>query len=174
MYNGRRNVYSSPEDSTSQRTIYLGAHFPSDVICGALLGILTAYYLNKLHDKTENTYKLYIYTAIISTIFAGIFMIKPNSLYLDFYKFYGLFLGFLFAVKFEEKYVNFDYSCSAFKKVLRVIIGVILAYTLKESIKLLLVTESVLISYFYNVLRYFLLVAIVFGLLPWVFKKLKM
>ncbi len=154
--------------------LYLGAHFPLDVIFGALIGILTAYALNKLHDKTKNVYKLYVITAVISTIFAGIFMINPNPLYLDFYKFYGLFLGFLFAVKFEEKFVNFDYNTKTFKKVLRVIIGVTLAYTLKECIKLLLVTDSVILSYFYNVLRYFILVAIVFGFLPFIFKKIKM
>ena len=154
--------------------LYLGAHFPLDVVCGALVGILTAYLLNKLHDKSKNVYNLYVATAVISTIFALIFMINPNPLYLDFYKFYGLFSGFLFAVKFEEKCVNFDYNCSAFKKILRVIIGVALAYTLKESIKLLLVTDSVLVSYFYNILRYFILVVVVFGLLPWVFKKVKM
>ena len=154
--------------------LYLGAHFPLDVICGALLGLLCAYFLNKLHNNTKNVYKLYVTTAIISTLFALIFAIKPNPLYLDFYKFYGLFLGFLFAVKFEEKFVNFDYSCNTFKKILRVIIGVTHAYTLKESIKLLLVTDSVLVSYFYNTLRYFILVVVVFGLLPWIFKKVKM
>lgn len=154
--------------------LYLGAHFPIDVIFGILLGVFTAFFLNKLHDNTKNTYKLYVMTAVISTIFAVIFMFNPNPLYLDFYKFYGLFLGFLFAVKFEEKFVNFEYNTKTFKKVLRVIIGVALAYTLKESVKLLLVTESVLLSYFYNSLRYFILVAVVFGLLPAIFKKLKM
>ena len=76
--------------------IYLGAHFPTDVIVGAILGIVLAYMLNKLHDKVKNTYKLYVITAIIATVFAIIFTFNPNPLYLDFYKFYGLFLGFLF------------------------------------------------------------------------------
>lgn len=154
--------------------LYLGAHFPVDVICGALIGIFLAYILNKLHDNTKNVYRLYVITAVISTFFAGLFMINPNPLYLDFYKFYGLFLGFLIAVKFEEKYVRFNYNTKSFKKVLRVIIGVTLAYTLKESIKLLLVTDSVIISYFYNILRYFILVAVVFGFLPLIFKKANM
>ena len=154
--------------------LYLGAHFPLDVIFGVIIGLLSAYLLNKLHNNAKNVYKLYIVTAIISSVFALIFAIKPNPLYLDFYKFYGLFLGFLFAVKFEEKVVDFDYNCKTFKKILRVIIGVALAYTLKESIKLLLVTDSVLVSYFYNTLRYFILVVVVFGLLPWIFKKGKM
>ncbi len=154
--------------------LYLGAHFPVDVIFGVLLGIISAFTLNKLHDNSKNVYKLYYSVALIATVFAGVFIIKPNPLYLDFYKFYGLFLGFICAVKFEERFVKFTYDCSIYKKLVRVIIGVALAYTLKESIKLILVTDSVIISYFYNAIRYFILVTVVFGILPLIFKKIKM
>ncbi|MBQ2896703.1 MAG: phosphatase PAP2 family protein [Clostridia bacterium] len=154
--------------------MYLGAHFPLDVISASILGVLIAFILNNLHDKIENKDILYLKVAIISTIFAIIFMINPNVLFLDFYKFYGLFWGFICAVKFEEKFVNFNYDCSKIKKIFRVIIGALLAYILKVSIKLILVTDSVIISYIFNTLRYFVLVIVVFAILPLIFKIAKM
>lgn len=151
--------------------MYLGAHFPTDVICAAILGVSLSFLLNNLHDRTTNKYGLYISTLIIFTFFAFAFMLRPNILFLDFYKFYGLFLGFVCATQFEEKYVHFNYNCSAIKKLIRVTIGVTLAYTLKESIKLILVTDSIIISYIFNTLRYLILVIVVFGILPFFFKK---
>lgn len=152
--------------------LYLGAHFPLDVICAAIFGVMLAFVLNNLHDKTKSKNRLYVCVAIVSTVFALIFMITPDILFLDFYKFYGLFLGFICAVNFEEKFVQFNYNCSTIKKLIRVIISVVLAYSLKESIKLILTTDSIILSYIFNTLRYFTLVVVVFGILPLIFKKI--
>jgi len=154
--------------------LYLGAHYPSDVICGIILGVGLSYFFNHLYDKTENKNILYLITGIIITVFAVIYMFNPDPNFIDFYKFYGLFLGFIFAVNFEEKFVSFDYSCSIIKKIFRVIIGVTLSFVLKEAIKLLFSTSSIRLLFALNSLRYFILVAVVFGILPMVFKKLNM
>lgn len=153
--------------------LYLGAHFPLDVIFGIIFGIGLSNLLNYIYDRP--TKEVYLNSVVIgiSTVFAIIYLFSPNILYLDFYKFYGLFLGYIFATSFEQKYVNFDYNTSLFKKILRVVIGVVLAFSLKEGIKMILQTDDIYLSYLFNVIRYFLLVAIVFGLLPLVFKKIK-
>lgn len=153
--------------------LYLGAHFPLDVIFGIIFGIGLSNFLNYVYDRP--TKEVYLNSVVIgiSTVFAIIYLFSPNILYLDFYKFYGLFLGYIFATSFEQKYVNFDYNTSLFKKILRVVIGVVLAFSLKEGIKMILQTDEIYLTYLFNVIRYFLLVAIVFGLLPLAFKKLK-
>jgi len=153
--------------------LYLGAHFPLDVIFGIIFGFGISYYLNKIYDKAENHSTLHIVVILTFTLLAFIYAFNPSIDYLDFYKCYGLFLGYMFAVNFEEKYVNFNYNTSFSKKTIRVIIGVVLAFTLKESIKLLLTTDIILLLYLFNIIRYFLLVAIVFGILPLIYKKLK-
>ena len=154
--------------------LYLGAHFPLDVIFGIIFGIGISFYLNRIYNKIQKKNILNLIVILISTIFAIAYLFEPNILFLDFYKFYGLFLGYIFATFFEAKYVNFDYNTSLFKKILRVLIGVVLAFSLKEGIKILLQTDDLHLLYLFNVIRYFLLVAIVFGFLPLVFKKLKM
>ena len=153
--------------------LYLGAHFPLDVISGIIFGLGLSYVFNNLYDRINNKSTLNFAVITISTIFAIVYLFNPNILFLDFYKFYGLFLGYIFATYFEERYVNFDYNTSTAKKIIRVLIGVILAYSLKEGIKFILKTDDILLSYLYNIIRYFLLVAIVFGLLPMAYKKLR-
>lgn len=153
--------------------LYLGAHFPLDVIFGIIFGIGLSNLLNYIYDRPTKEVYLNSIVIGISTVFAIIYLFSPNILYLDFCKFYGLFLGYIFATSFEQKYVNFDYNTSLFKKILRVVIGVVLAFSLKEGIKMILQTDDIYLSYLFNVIRYFLLVAIVFGLLPLVFKKIK-
>ena len=47
--------------------IYLGLHYPGDVICGAISGIIIAYLLNMILLKINNKYKI-LYKPINSTL----------------------------------------------------------------------------------------------------------
>ncbi len=152
--------------------LYLGAHYPSDVVAGLIFGLIFAFFGNMLYDKVKNKSHLYCAAMLILTPFVIFFTIKPDALYEDFFKLYGMIAGFILAVIFEEKAVNLQKS-STLKNILRVIICVVLAVVIKETLKALFATEILRLSLILDAVRYFLLVFLIMGLCPWVFKKFK-
>lgn len=154
--------------------VYLGAHFISDVLVGALLGILIAVIGSYIYDKCENKRKLYSMVILILTPFAIFFMISANPLFEDFYKFYGMIIGLLLAIIFEEKYAPIDYNVAWWKKVIRIIVGIFLAYIIKEKTEVFNNIFTIQISFIIEIIRYILLVFVVFGIWPLIFKKCKL
>ena len=153
--------------------MYLGAHYPSDVIAGLLFGLVFAYLGNKLYDKVQNKHLLYTAFLLILTPFIIFFIIKPDPLYEDFFKLFGMQAGFTLAVVFEEKLVNLEKSKAVWKNILRIIICVVLALVIKEALKALFVTDILRLSLILDAVRYFVLVFLILGICPWVFKKVK-
>jgi len=153
--------------------MFLGAHYPMDVIAGALLGVLFATVGNAIFEKTENKNILYIWTIAIFTPFIALFLISPNPLYADFFKVYGMIAGTCVGVQFEEKYAPLNYNIPLFKKVIRVILGIIIALILKAGLKTLFATDIVCLGLVFDAVRYFILLFIMVGLCPLLFKKLK-
>ncbi len=153
--------------------MYLGAHYPSDVIAGLLFGLIFAYFGNKLYDKVQNKHLLYTAFLLILTPFIILFMIKPDPMFEDFFKLFGMQAGFTLAVIFEEKVVNLEKSSTNWKNILRIVICVVLALVIKEVLKALFVTDILRLSLLLDAVRYFVLVFLILGICPWVFKKIK-
>ncbi len=151
--------------------MYLGAHYLSDVLVALILGFGFAIFGNMLFDRVQNKNKLYAVSFLIITPFAIGFLIKPDVLYEDFFKFYGMFGAFILSVLFENKYCPINYDVAVWKKVLRVILGVILALAVKKGLGLIIIQGLVPMLIFESI-KYFVLVMAVFGFLPYVFKKL--
>lgn len=153
--------------------VFLGAHYPSDVVVGIVLGASFGTAGSIIYDKVENKQKLYLGMTIILTPFAVFFMFNAEPLLEDFYKFYGMVAGIGVAVSFEEKYAPLGYDVSKWKKILRIVIGIVVAFAVKEGIKLLKVTDIVQLSFVIDSVRYFVLVFAVMGLCPLLFKKIR-
>lgn len=151
--------------------VYLGAHYPSDVVVSVVIGTAFGTIGSIVYDKTENKQKLYIGMTLILTPFAVLFMFDAEPLFEDFYKFYGMVAGIGVAVSFEEKHAPIGYDVSKWKKVLRIVIGIAVAFVVKEGVKVLKVTDIVQLSFVIDAVRYFLLVFAVMGLCPVLFKK---
>lgn len=151
--------------------VYLGAHYPSDVVVSVVIGTAFGTIGSIVYDKTENKQKLYIGMTLILTPFAVLFMFDAEPLFEDFYKFYGMVAGIGVAVSFEEKYAPIGYDVSKWKKVLRIVIGIAVAFAVKEGIKIFKVSDIVQLSFVIDAVRYFLLVFAVMGLCPVLFKK---
>lgn len=152
--------------------VYLGAHYPSDVAVSVVLGTAFGTVGSIVYDKTENKQKLYIGMTLILTPFAVLFMFDAEPLFEDFYKFYGMVAGIGVAVSFEEKYAPIGYDVSKWKKLLRIVIGIAVAFAVKEGIKIFKVGDIVQLSFVIDAIRYFLLVFAVMGLCPVLFKKI--
>jgi hypothetical protein len=154
--------------------MFLGAHYPSDVIVGSVLGISLAFLLNYLYDKVKSVHSIHLIAVLALFPFAVFFMFSAQELYADFYKVYGMLIGLLFGSLFEERFVGLGYDSPWYKKAVRVLVAVAAAFAVKEGLKAVLVTDIVQLALVFDMLRYFALVFVVLALGSLAFKKLKL
>lgn len=153
--------------------MYLGVHYLEDVMAGGILGFFVAfllyYFFNKVYSNQHLLHRIYIITIVI--LLPIVLILGSN----DLFKGYGILSGFMLAVMFEKKYINFEVNVSPAKKVLRLVVGAILLIGLQIGLKMIyssFVTEG---TYWFDVLdfiRYFLIAFIGFGVYPYFFKKM--
>jgi membrane-associated phospholipid phosphatase len=153
--------------------LYLGAHYPSDVIVGVALGVGLSVLGNYLFGKVEDVKKLYLGTFLILAPFIVYFLCVADPLFADLFKTFGM-VGGMVAISFlEEKTEPLSYDVVWWKKLVRIVIGVVLAVALKEVIKLINVFDVIQISLLIDAVRYFIVVMAVGYLCPILFKKIK-
>lgn len=151
--------------------LFLGVHYPSDVIGGAVLGVSIAIGLSIVYDRTKDVHRLYMITGLLFFPLAIAFLIKADPHYEDFFKLYGMLVGLFFATELEEKYASLTYDVVWWKKVLRVVIGIAMVLVIKESVKLIYVFDSLHITLVLDCICYMLVVIVGFGLCPILYKK---
>ena len=93
---------------------------------------------------------------------------------LDFFEGYGMLLGFVLAVEFEQKYVNFENVRGALRSVLRVVGGVAVFFGLNELTKMPFsadfLNSGAMSALLIRTARYTLVVFVVMGVYPMLFK----
>ena len=151
--------------------LYLGAHYPSDVIVGIILGVGISLLGHFFYDKAKSKSLLFLCASLLLLPFAVGFLFRADPESADLYKSFGMLLGLAAAVPFEEKFASLSYNVSAGKKVARIVIALIVALAIKEGVKLILSTEIVPLALVFHSVRYFLLVFVELALLPLLFKK---
>ena len=154
--------------------MYLGAHYPSDVIVGMILGLIFAIGGNIAYDKIENKNIIHAAVVIAYTPFIIYFLFSgANELYADLYKLYGMLIGFLFGVMFDDKYVQMTCDGPIWKRLLRVVISIALVLAVKEGLKAVFDFSNIQLSLIFDAVRYFFVVFSIIGFCPWLFKKIK-
>ena len=157
--------------------MYLGAHYPSDVIIGALLGVAFAIFLPLLIDKTSDLKWMLAIEIMVFLPFAILYYIRQEVLNYDFFKMYGLLIGFFFAYMYEHRFVNFSNNVSNGKKVLRLLLGVVILGGLQGGLKALFgvmfPNANFALTASLHIIRYGLIAFVGLGLYPHLFKKLK-
>ena len=151
--------------------MYLGVHYPSDVLVAILLGVGIPLIGNLFYDKLQNKNLLFLCTALLLLPFAIGFLFREDPMSGDLYKSFGMLLGLAVAAPFEARFAPITYDVPLWKKVVRVVIALVVALAIKEGVKLLLVTDIVWLKLVFYTLRYFLLVFAELALLPLLFKK---
>ena len=179
--------------------MYLGVHYLSDVLTGAALGILMAIYIPKLLKKIENKRRFYILSIITINVVLLIVLIVSyignnsdsgvNAFTLfetneNIFKMFGTMTGFLIAINFEEKHVNFENHKMLLKNIIRFVLGlaVIMAirYLLSFIFDMIVDTDNLvqgqgfkaILGLLLDYLRYATMLFIGIGVYPMLFKKI--
>lgn len=142
--------------------LYLGVHYPKDVLVGLILGIAIAIlcYKSFYSNHKKRHYLILFFVSIALLLF------NQAS---DMIKAVGSFSGFVLGVTLENNYVNFSLPKNKIKGLLRFTIGLVLILGIKEGFKYIL-PVSLISDYF----RYFMLTFSAIGLWPWLFNKFKL
>ena len=142
--------------------LYLGVHYPKDVIVGGILGVLTSLICYKLYNRFENKMLLYVITFIV---FIPALTFEHSA---DFIKGMGTYLGFVIGMYIEKKYVNFSIEGSTTVKVIRVLLGILILLVLQVGLKAIFPSETI-----FSFIRYALISFVGIGIYPMIFKKFK-
>lgn len=140
--------------------LYLGVHYPRDVIFGIIFGVLVSIISYKLHNKVKNKMYLYVFTF---TIFIPVVIFNSS---IDLIKGMGTFLGFIIGVFIEEKYICFSTEGNSFSKLLRLLMGLILLLIIKIGLKIVFPTKVI-----FDFIRYTFIGIFAMAIWPYIFKK---
>ena len=110
--------------------VTVGAHYPTDVLCGWALALLAVFLVPWLQEKIKNQWLLY--GLLLVTALPGVFYCKSA----DYYSGLGLLLGFILGTAAEEKFVRFENTKSILRCVLRVLGGGAVFFALNTLLKL--------------------------------------
>lgn len=127
--------------------IYLGVHWPVDVIGGLVAGAIVALIMFKilsaLYDKGVPRDLFIVISSITALLTMALFLIinrfyfESNLLVTDLMKTVGVFTGASIGFILEEKYVNFSSGGNIIKKVIRFVFGLVGSLLLLSGLKLL-------------------------------------
>ena len=150
--------------------IIVGVHYPTDVIGGYLLGILSIIIIECLERVIRDRRVLYLLLAL--TAIPGFFYCTTE----DFYTCAGLLFGILPAILFEERFVKFKDARNVFKIIVRVLLGAAVFLGLNEGLKAVfqLTAASGKAALLLRTVRYACATFVSVGIYPMLFKPLRL
>jgi len=101
--------------------MFLGMHYLQDVVVGSLIGVATALVLYHFFDKfRHDEKKLHLfYVIVLLLLLPGAFFVGVE----DFFRRYGLLVGFMVAVFIEKRFIDFSTVIPPKWKVFRFVTG---------------------------------------------------
>lgn len=141
--------------------LYLGVHYPKDVIVGILLGLAVAYFGLK---ALNNFNPLAVYW-ITLLAFLPLLLFDQSE---NFIKSIGGYVGFVLGITLEKKYIKFSLDIPLLRKILRVALGLIFIVLIRSGLKMIFPQMMI-----FDFIRYVLITFFALGIYPWIFTKLK-
>ncbi len=144
--------------------VYLGVHWPKDVIVAIFLGILVAWLVHKIFQLEKKKGITWPYLVITVFVLLSLFIFKTET----YIKAAAAFLGFIMGIVLEENHITFDVRASFGIQVLKFITGIVITLALFEGLKLILPQTLLFVG-----VRYFMTLFTVVAVIPWIFVKLR-
>ena len=110
--------------------VVVGVHYPTDVLAGWLLGVISVMVVQALQEKVRNT--LALYGILLLTVVPGFFYCKSA----DYFTSVGLFIGLTGGAILEEHCVHFENTRNVVWMVTRVLGGLAVYFALNAALKL--------------------------------------
>jgi len=142
--------------------MYLGVHYPIDVIGGIVVGIIWVFISNYIFDYAEKTGKKSILLIMVIPMLIGMIFFKEKT----YYTISGIVLGFYIGYIIESKYIRYDVRNTRLNQIFKLVIGLTIFILLKSVLKLIL-PISTLADFF----RYFVIGLWITVGAPYIFKK---
>ncbi len=111
---------------------YVGAHWPTDVIVGLATGLLIFLMVEAVLRSGFNKYIFYFILIVVSSV--GLLYCTTN----DYFNSYGMLIGFVFGLLFEQRFTRFENTGNLWLALLRTVMGGALYFVLSSLIKLLI------------------------------------
>ena len=148
--------------------VFVGAHYPTDVLCGWLLGAIIVALIPWLRRTIKNRWLFY--AILLLSAVPGFFFCTSN----DYFSSFGMLLGFILAEPFEERFVKFENTKNIFRCILRTIGGGILYFGLNTLLKMPFPKELLdagnFVSQLIRMARYAITIFAVIAVYPMLFK----
>ena len=149
--------------------VVVGAHYPTDVLCGWLLGLAVAMVISLLERKIHNP--LVLYGILLVTALPGLFYCKSS----DYFTSFGLMIGFFAGSLIEEKYVRFENTGNPLRILLRVLGGLaiylLLSVVLKLPFSKAFLESGTMAAMLVRSARYAIIAFVDFCIYPMLFQK---
>lgn len=146
----------------------VGVHYPTDVLCGWLLGITVIALMTFLNNKIQKKWLLHLIIFLISCV--GLFYCHTN----DYFTGLGIMAGFFLAEEFEERFVKFEITKNILAIICRMIAGFAVYLGLNALLKLPFSKDflhsATAGAYLIRTLRYTIVGFVAIGVYPMVFK----
>ena len=146
----------------------VGVHYPTDVVCGWLLGGIVIIVVPFMQKKIKN--KLVFFGILLLIGLPGFFYCTSN----DYYSGYGILLGAIVSFLFEERFVNFESTGNVLRALLRTAVGGALFMGINTALKIpfssAFLASGTTLAHIVRTLRYAITIFCVCGLYPMTFK----
>lgn len=146
---------------------YLGVHYPTDVLCGWLLGAIVIFLFSYIEEKLgyKTGYLIVIFFGALGMIYCR------NE---EYFTFYGVAIGCLLGFMFEEYFVKFQTATKKWEYFVRPIGGILVFLAvdllLKAFVKNVDLDGTNMLMLFYRLFRYTMATFVTLGVYPLVFK----
>lgn len=148
--------------------IVVGAHYPTDVLAGWLLGLLSVTLVYTLQKRVRNT--LTLYGILLITVVPGFFYCTSA----DYFTATGLLVGFMGATLLDDRCVHFEDTRKPLLMVARLLGGMVVYLVLNTLLKLPFSSEFLsngsTAALMVRFARYAIVAFVDFGIYPMLFR----